>query len=405
MVIPGLSQVFLLLKILTEGKAMNAPLDNSLIGGRPQTLTQSAGLVRAAMSSPDPQVISTALNSLIAAYDAYAAPMVPENDLYGFNNLAAQPEAQAFDQSRTKSLADTLIDFQVASILMQGAQIAEPSGGGEQKDALLQSVQEIQTNSALTSASGNFGFAEFLAAESFGTPASPDLPSAVDCYTQQVRSNYDELIQQSLQIFTQVLGTVGKLDSQQIQDGLKAATTNLPISALSKIEARALEIFQKGVQSLTQMVGDEGMKGILKRVTNLIDQVRSGGEPTEKALKYLYSYDKGLKMIAGWLKETPKTPADLDAGVIELAWLNQRMVKTFTVDAKITSALQSLSKPLKWVLQKAGVPLPVDLFLAGAYLILLDVTILQGMDYADTTNIVTVVEGIQRISRRVLVAN
>jgi hypothetical protein len=273
-----------------------------------------------------------------------------------------------------------------------------------QQSALLQSVDDIQsTTRAVSVVPGDFLAFDELAGLAFDIPAaSPDLPTAVDCYTKQMRGTYDELVKQSAQVINLVFGKVGQLDEQQIHDGLNAVTSNIPAPALGKAEVRALDIFQKAIQGLTNMIGTQGMQSIQDRLNGFFNELRTGGDAAQTLLKYSYSYDKGQQAIIDWLKITTKTPADLDAGVIELSGLNQRIVQTYTVNGKIAATLQSFSKPLKWLLKKAGLSLPVDLVLAGAYLILLDVAILQGMDYADTTTIVKTVEGIQTISKRVL---
>ncbi len=45
---------------------------------------------------------------------------------------------------------------------------------------------------------------------------------------------------------------------------------------------------------------------------------------------------------------------------------------------------------------------PLDLLLYGVFLVIMDIAILQGMDYADTATLVKWVDGVLTISQRVV---
>jgi hypothetical protein len=75
------------------------------------------------------------------------------------------------------------------------------------------------------------------------------------------------------------------------------------------------------------------------------------------------------------------------------------------LEKRIINNLKQLKWPLELILKQIGGTLPLDLVMLGAFILVADVALWRGMDYADTAVLMNWIEGVILTSKRILDMN
>jgi hypothetical protein len=374
---------------------------------RSRSVADNADYLSLALSSDDQSQIENAVDDLLTAYDSYTGQARTYSSRLGFDEVAKLADSEKRDQATADALASALIDFEVAVVLGRAAQVTGEVEGqvraadlDEAITTLNETLRVIEGPSGAAPGTTRFAFDEVMPAQ--GDISSPDVPTAKEAYAKQVKTFYDTLLAETTALLTVAFKEVSGLDADKIKEGLQAITG--PIARLpgSRLVARALEATKRAIETLKSILGPKLLDKVEERLNKILDEIHHGEHVLHAFLKYSYGYDAGQKDIATWLQISQADHATIDAGIRTVGVLQQQMIQAFSLHKRIITTLSSLRWPLDWILKKFGGTLPLDLLMGLAFLLMSDIALLRGMDYADTTKIITFVEGILLTSKRTL---
>ena len=193
-----------------------------------------------------------------------------------------------------------------------------------------------------------------------------------------------------------------KIDLSKVGAGLKQVFGSLDfLAGVSGLARRALDALSWAIQGLQKLLGKDLAEKSESQLKTLLEKIKQGESPTQAFLKFSYGVETGTVKIKDWAKDSKADLVSVDAGTIQLAELHQRVVQAYAIHNRIVKSLRSLDDIFLWLLKKGGVGAPLDLLLYGVFLVIMDIAILQGMDYADTATLVKWVDGVLTISQRV----
>ena len=371
------------------------------LADRMQRVADSGDFLSVALLGEDPGQIEGAVDDLISAYDYYAGQAAGVGLNMGFDEIAAEPSAGQREQRAAAALASALADLEVASLLGQAAQLTEEGAAAGQVADLDEVVGAVgSTAAALQGADeGRYGFDEL--ATSAPLPSGP-LPAGREGYRQQVQAIYDALIGESSTLLSNAFGRIADLDEAAIRQGLETVGAPLQTTGAGRLAQRALEAAQRAIGTLRNMLGEQNLNTIEQRIDTALAELRKGEGAATLFLKYSYDYDEGQKRIAGWLEKSTLADEAFGDAVSQAATLQAQAAQAFALEKRLVNAINTFRQPADWLLRRLGAAAPLDLLLAGAYLLIMDIAILRGMDYADTTTVFSFVDGVQVTSRRAL---
>lgn len=375
-----------------------------------RNVADNADFLSLVLSSGDQSRIENAVDDLLAAYDSYTGQARSYNSRLGFDEVAKLTDPEKRDQSATSALASALIDLEVAVVLGQAAQAtAELEGQADAADLdraiaiLNETLKAIEGLSGAVPGATRLAFDEGAVSQAQEAISSPDLPTAKVMYEEQVKTFYDALLTETTTLLTAAFEQVSGLDADKIKKGLQTISGPLEGLAASPLTTRVLEATRRAVDTLKGILGPEILSKIEEDINKILDEIRQGENALQLFLKHSYSYEAGQNNIASWLQTSQANQATIDNGALALRELQQQMMQVLAMMKRIVTTLRDLSQPLEWVLKKMGGTLPLELLMGGVFLLVIDVALLRGMDYADTAQIIKWVDGVVAISQRVLV--
>jgi hypothetical protein len=195
------------------------------------------------------------------------------------------------------------------------------------------------------------------------------------------------------------------LDAEEIEKGIEAISIPLAGELSGRLTPRILESLQRAIQGLKGLLGPDSLKESEKRIQQALESARQGEGGLRLFLKEAYSYDQGQTSIEGWLTASQVEPPQLDNGSQMLNDLQQQMIQAFVLEKRIINNLKQLKWPLELILKQIGGTLPLDLVMLGAFILVADVALWRGMDYADTAVLMNWIEGVILTSKRILDMN
>lgn len=377
---------------------------------RSRSVADNADLLSIALLSGDEDQVEDAVHDLLDAYDSYTGQAKVYSGRFGFDGIAQLATPEERDQSAANALASALVDLEVAALLAQAAQLTGEIEGevsaadlDETVATLNETLQAIEGPSGATPGTSRFAFDEVIAGRAPDIGPSPDAPTAKAAYEKQVKTVYDTLLAETTGLLVETFSQVSQLDADGISGGLAAVRGTVEGLPGGKAIPRLLEAVQRAIDTVKGIAGPKLFEQIEERINKTLEEIRKGEDVLQLFLKKnCYKSDESQQDISAWLKASQSDIAKIDGGAKSLAELQQQIVQTFTVNKKIVTNLRKLSGPIEWILKKFGGTLPLDLLMAGAFLLVIDVALLRGMDYVDTTKIVTFVDGTIIISMRAL---
>ena len=376
---------------------------------RSRSVADNADFLSMALVSGDQGQIENAVDDLLAAYDSYTGQAKNYSSRLGFDEMAQLADPVERDQSAANALAGALIDLEVAMVLGRVAQATGEIEGqvsaadlDEAVATLNETIKAIEGPSGAAPGMNRFAFDEVIGSERPETVSSLDVPTAKATYEKQVKTFYDTLLTETTALLVTAFNEISGLDANKISQGLKTIVG--PIESLpgGRLAARVLEAIKRTIDTLKGILGPGFFGKIEEQINKRLDEIRKGGNLLQSFLKDAYAYNEGQKNIAGWLQISQADQAAIDQGMQTLDTLQQQVVQTFALGKRIVTTLRSLSGPLEWILKRFGGTLPLDILMGGTYLLVINIALLRGMDYADTTQIVKLVDGVIITSKRTL---
>jgi hypothetical protein len=357
-----------------------------------------------ALSSGDHGQIEDAADGLAQAYDRYTGSAAGYSSRLGFDEVSKLSQPAEKDRGAADALASALVDMQVALVLSRAAQATGEIDVPVTPDEMDAATATLNgTLKALEAPAGTrFGFDEVTASQPGALPASPDADTAKSEYQKQVDSFYNALLKESGALLTTAYRKVSGLDTGKIKEAIEAVTGPMEAFPVGRLAARALEAVKRAIATLKSILGTQALDKVEEVLGKLLAEISKGDDALTLFLKYSYGYDAGRANIGAWLRDTKAAPATLDGGTRSVGELQQQMMQALSLEKRIIGTLETLRQPVTWVLKKFGGTLPLDLVMAGSYLLVVNVALVRGMDYADSSSVFQLVDGILVVSRRTL---
>ena len=376
---------------------------------RSRTLASNADFLSVAVTNDDKDQIEAAFEDLLASYDQYAGQAASYSSRLNFDEVARQETSQERDQTAANALASALVDLETAVLLSQAAQLVGEMEGDVGPDELDQSVATLNnTVNALQGAVdgvpgvSRLAFDEVTGSQTQETLASVDLTTAKDFYKGKTKEVYEQLMTDASSLLVSMFNELSGLDEKQLREGLDVVRSGINLPAVGKAIPRMLDALKRAINTIKDLLGEEGFKKIDEEFDAFWDALKKGEGGLHAFLNYSFSNDLNLQKISTWVDVAQSDISAIDNGARRLANLHTQIVQYFTVSKKIVTSLKSLSAPIKWLLKKFGGTAPVDFILASLYFLVACAALLRGMDYADTTTVVKLVEGTITISEQAL---
>ncbi len=386
----------------------NLPDDIGAIVQPGRRVADEADALSLALTSGDQGQIEDAAKDLADAYDRYTGRAAGYSSRLGFDEVSKLAEPAARDQGAADALASALVDMQVAVVLSRAAQAtgeidlpATPDDVDEATATLNGTLKALESPAAGT----RFGFDEVTASQPAALKPSPDMDTARSAYQKQVDSFYSGLLKESSAVLTGAYHKVSGLDTGKIKEAIETVTGPMEAFPVGRLATRAVEAVKRAIATLKSILGTQVLGKAEEALGKLLGEIAKGDDALTLFLKYTYGYDAGRANIGAWLRDTKTDPAGLDGGTRTLGELQQQMTQALALEKRIIATLEMLRQPLTWVLKKFGGTLPLDLVMAGAYLLVANVALARGMDYADSSSVFQLVDGVLVVSRRTLGVN
>lgn len=373
---------------------------------RSWNVVDNADALKSALARGDEDEIDDAVDELLHAYDSYSSQAKTQSSRFAFDEVAAIPDPVARDQAVADELAGVLIDLDMAVMLANAAQATGELEADKNTAELATSTSNLSDTltglaGSTEAVSGSTRF--FMDAAPPATPPSPDIATAKANYENLVTATYDKLVQEVYEVCAGAFRGISNLDAKQITEALDVIGSPLDFKSVQRIAGRVFETVNRIFDTLKRIIGSGLIGQTGERVAKFLDEIRNGENIARLFLKISFETEEGQKKIIAWLKDSTADQTRLDLGARDLTDLQQQITQAFTIEKKAVAGLRLLSAPFGFILKRFGGTLPLDLIMGAAYLLIIDIALLRGMDYADTTTLFRLVDGITITSKRVLV--
>ncbi len=376
---------------------------------RSRSVADQADFLSIAWASGDQSRIENAVEDLLAVYDSYIGQAKTYSSYFGFDEVVKLTEPRERDQSTAQALATALIDLEVAVVLEQAARVTGEIEGqvssmelDEAVTTLKETLKIMEDPSGTVTGMTLFAFDEITATETTKVDSGVDLPTAKAIYQKQVKTLYDTLVTETRGLLVAAFEEVSGLDADKISRGLRTVIGSTEGKIGGKLVPRLVSAIQNALKTLKGLLGSENFGDMENRINKTLAEIHKGEDALQLFLKYLYDYEGGQKNIAVWLKSDKVERTRIGEGIRALNELQQRIIQALALQKHIITNLRRLKSPAEFILKKFGGTLPLDLILAGGFLLMINITLLRGMDYADTAPLINWVDGIITISKHTL---
>jgi hypothetical protein len=372
---------------------------------RSRRVASSADALQVALASSRQEQIEDAVSDLATTFDRYAQQAEIYGQRYGFDEVASVADPSLRDQISTSALASALIDLNLSAVLGEAARsVAQPNTAdlNTAVATLRETLAALEAADTSDTGGVRYGFDELPAAAAPAPAASPDKATAAAGFERQIVVLYDALLAETTALLKVAFEQSTQLDADEVRQALDAATGSIGAISGGKLVVRSIEAVKRALDTLKNLIGSQNLDDITERVEKTLEEIRKGEGALQIFLKYSYGYEPGQQQLAGLIQTSAADAARLDAGVATLVALEQQILQMFVIERRLVAALRRLRQPLDFLLKRFGGTLPLDLLIGGGQLLMIDIALLRGMDYADTTQVVTLVDGIIKTTKRVL---
>ncbi|MBN1261862.1 MAG: hypothetical protein JXB35_14385 [Anaerolineae bacterium] len=381
---------------------------SGLVQGAQDVLT-ALGNLRVTLAVGDASDVVFASEALAMAADSYLG-QTTKFSRSGFDERAAMPPAAMAEREQltTEMLTSALVDLEVANAL-----IAAGIAVGETEAPALAQPLEMTTAElddtvrvVATPMQKGVGFEEPVrrfqldeVPEVAAVETSASLPAAKTAYDTCLADLLKALVSETKKVLEGGFKGVEDLDEKALDEAIEVVGQGLEdIPKIGKLVSKGLTAIVETLDKLTGILGEDAVKEMQKKAKELIDQITSGAA-LETFLKTNFGTDATTKMVQEWMGKTPADIVKIDGGRQQLLALQTRFAELTAVMLRIIKGLNTAKKFLNKLLPEA-----TTLLLFGAfYIVTMDIAVLSGMDYADTTTLVIMVPGVRKISEATLV--
>jgi hypothetical protein len=369
----------------------------------------AADMLKTAAAGGDPGDIEFAAQLLAKAADDYTGNTA-QYERFGLDELALTPDTDLPRRERMASdiLASALVDLEVGSTLIVAGQVAgetDEPGTVEDLDTATNQLRYVADAVSLPMGRdprapvthARFGLDEVAAPAPFA--ASADVATAKASYEKHVTEVLESLVEETEKVFKIAFQGIVDLDDEDVAAAIASLGETVGVlPKVGKLVTKGLQLAAQALEKLTSLIGKDNLDALKKKASEIIEKVKQGGEPLAKFLNYSYGVENAKLQIEGRLARTTADAAAIDSGTKKLADLQARFAEQMAMLTRIAKTLNTSKKLVSKLLPDVAA---VVLF-GSFYLVAMDYAVLAGMDYADTTTLITFVEGILKISEATL---
>jgi hypothetical protein len=374
-----------------------------------RNVVDALDILQTAISDGDLDEIEFASDELARTADSYLGHTT-QQQAFGFDEMAAVPATNLFKREQIASdlLVGVLLDLEMANTLVIAGQLVGETAGPasvedlnevrDQLDSLIIKVAPPLTGSVDTlSKTARFGFDE--TPKITLPPASSNLATAKANFEKCAMETLEGLVAETRKVLDAAFKTVGDWDEAALNKAIGMVGECIDdLPWLGKLTNKGLLIAVQALQKLSKLLGLRHTKLLQEYAEEIIKQIKAGGELLGKFLIYTYGMDKMKLRVRELLEKTSTNVSQIDGGARELINLKLRFTEDMAMVTRLINLLDVGKKTVGKLLPEAA-----GILLFGAfYIVAMDYALLAGMDFADTTTIITLVEGIIETSEAVL---
>jgi len=374
-----------------------------------QSIIGAVDMLKTAIAGGDSGDIQFATGVLSRAADEYAGNTAQYARL-GFEEISAAPETALPQREHvaTDLLASALLDLGMANTLI-ASQIAAESPSPATLADLEEASGELHSLASAValplgkeiepaSPAARFGFEEVASVRP--RAASADLPTAKASFEQQVLQMFDTLVGGTKKVIQVAFKEVADLDQAQIAEAIgRVGRTAGDLPQVGRLVTKGLMFFIQALEKITGLIGSANVNALQEQARALLKQIEQGGSMLDQFLNYSYGVAATKERVKGLLGTTTADVERVNDGTQRLAALQVRFAEQMAIVGRLVSGL-NLTRKLAARLLPGAV---VDILLGSFYIAAMDYAVLAGMDYADTTTLITLVAGVVKIMEETLV--
>jgi len=369
------------------------------------------------------------LRGVTAAFDMLRGSLGTDDALYASEQLARAAERYehqvagsrraAFDEALVKGqaatperervaaeiLAGVVADMEVAAALfVAGGAVGETPEAAtpEELEAVSRDLQQVTQavagpELAAPDTLRRFGLDEVPAPAK--AAAVPDAPTAKAAFEKQLEAVFKALQEETKKVLTAALTGVDDLDDKLLGEAIGMIGKQAgALPGLGKLVSKGLALAVKAMDALTELLGKDLVPELQKKAEELLKTLKEGGNLVDQFLAYSLGVTPSTQTIRELLAQTTADGAAIDSGVQKLLALQAHFTGQAAMMGRLVKALNTGKKFVGKLLPEATAVLLFGTF----YLVAMDFTLLNAMDHADTTTLITFVPGVVQISRAAL---
>lgn len=374
-----------------------------LTSGLRRVATAFDGL-RSTLDGADEADIAYAGEQLARAADLYAGAAVAVPRM-AFDAGVKGPAAPERERASAEVLAGALADLEVAAaLIVAGGAVGETPEAATPDDleAVAEGLNQLTRAIAAPEvvapgAMRRFGLDEVPTPKALA--ASTDLPTAKATFEKQLDAVYKTLQAETKKVLKSGFTGVDDLDDKALGAAIgMVGKTAETLPGLGKLVSKGLHLAMQALETLTELLGQDLVPELQKQAQELIKKLKDGDDVVDQFLGYSFGVTASTKMIQELLAQTPADAAKIDGGAEQLTVLQTRFTEQAVMVGRIIKALNTGKKFVGKLLPEA-----TGVLLFGAfYLVAMDYMLLAGMDFADTTTLITFVPGTIKVSEAAL---
>lgn len=246
---------------------------------------------------------------------------------------------------------------------------------------------------------------ESLSLSEEGPPAGEqDRHTAIQHYTQIVNDFYASLFEEARALLLHAYQNIRNFDLVAILDSLKGLLRPTPPQTVSEDELAnyALRAVHRAQDEMLHLQHMGILNNLEEEIKSLWEALHQSEDALSGFLEYSFDRRQGIARILHWLDYTQATVEAIQSGTIAIRELTHQMQKTFSAHQRLFKNLERLQSLAAWLSTRTGLSFPLETILLGMYVVSLDMALLQGMDYADTTSLFDWVAGVITLTQKAL---
>ncbi|WP_019868605.1 hypothetical protein [Methylovulum miyakonense] len=294
-------------------------------------------------------------------------------------------------------LSGLLFELQSANILMSSGIALNEHGRGSDVALLNQSLLEIAISKG--EVTQDLQARAKLAFSPESLAKSPNLDKAKETFRLNADSVLTGIVDDAVPVVNALFEQLKKLDATKVLEAIaELGKSYETIAAAGNLIRKGAEKLKNALEALSKLLGSE----VLNRIKDKIQQIWQkfqDGEHTRALLHWAFGVEEAESLIAKVCTTAGVGLGEYDSASHDLSALYSRYGNTIKLLRSLISAVALAGGIMAFLhLSTPAVPLAM----AGVYAVLIAATVLVGMDYCDSGRGLGWVDGVGKITDKLL---